>query len=279
MTFTLLTVPSAAARLLPAAPRLLARAAAPAVGAAAGLAAGTARAGVRTADATVRVARVAGNAMPGGGHRWRAGARQHLALRPADAAAVRHGMEQVARQVAAALAEHPDVLLAYWDEGLARLVVTATEERFADLVLERAQELAERHGLVLAAPEGPEEITHPADPVAVRVAATALAADVLGAGAALTAYALRLPPSPRAVTAAVTFLRRTRGSGAPCARSSAGRAWILRWPAPTRRRTAPGRPRRPWCSTGRCGAASSPRRWPGPPPSTPCTTSCACRSG
>ncbi|MFC9282513.1 HAD-IC family P-type ATPase [Streptomyces collinus] len=207
MTFTLLTVPSAAARLLPVAPRLLARAAAPAVGAAAGLAAGTVRAGVRTADATVRVGRVAGNAMPGGGHRWRAGARQHLALRPADTAAARHGTEQVARRVAAALAEHPDVLLAYWDEGLARLVVTATEERFGDRVLDRAQEVAERHGLVLAPDAGPEEITHPADPVAVRVAATALAADVLGTGAALTAYALRLPPSPRAVTAAVTFLR------------------------------------------------------------------------
>ncbi|WP_374114760.1 cation-translocating P-type ATPase [Streptomyces cellostaticus] len=205
MVFSLLTVPSAAARLVPAAPRLLARVAVPVVGAAAGVVAGTARAGVRGADAAVRVGRVAGNALPGGAGRWRAGARQHVALRPAHEEAARQGRECLGRRVADVVAEHPDVLLAYWDEGLARLVVTASEEGLVDRVLDHVVEVAARHGLE---PGGdPEELSHPADPVAVRVAAAALAADVVGSGAAFAAYAWRLPPSPRTVTAAVTFLR------------------------------------------------------------------------
>ncbi|WP_256642557.1 hypothetical protein, partial [Streptomyces murinus] len=79
----LFTVPRATLRLLPAAPRLLARAAAPTVGVAAGAAAGTARAGVRGVDAALRVARVARNTLPGSDDHWRSGTRAHLALRPA----------------------------------------------------------------------------------------------------------------------------------------------------------------------------------------------------
>ncbi|MBL1082813.1 cation-translocating P-type ATPase [Streptomyces actinomycinicus] len=204
----LLTVPAAAARLLPAAPRLLARAAAPAVGMAAGAAAGTARAGVRGADAAARVTRVARNALPGAGAHWRAGARSHLALRPLEEDHVRRagGTAHLARRVAEALAERPDVLIAYWDEGLARLVVTATEEEAADRVLEHAADLAARHGLALAGGDV-EETTHPADPAGVRAAVATLAADGVGIGVALTAYALRLPPSPRVLTAVVTLLR------------------------------------------------------------------------
>ncbi|MGA5037467.1 HAD-IC family P-type ATPase [Streptomyces capoamus] len=204
----LLTAPAAAARLLPAAPRLLARAAAPAAGLAAGAAAGAARAGVRGADAVARVARVARNALPGAGDHWRSGARAHLAVRPLDPEHARHagGTAHLARRMAAALADHPDVLLAYWDQGLARLVVTATGEEAADRVLAHAAGLAERHGLVLAA-DDLEETTHPADPAGVRQAAATLAADGIGTAVALTAYALRLPPSPRMLTAAVTLLR------------------------------------------------------------------------
>ncbi|MFH9675042.1 HAD-IC family P-type ATPase [Streptomyces sp. NPDC017405] len=202
-----LTAPPAA-RLLPAAPRLLARAAAPAAGLAAGAAAGTARAGVRGADTAVRVARVARHALPGAGVHWRSGARAHLALRPAEPDGTRHadGIAHLARRVAEALQEHPDVLVAYWDQGLARLVVTATGQEAADRVLDHAAGLAERHGLVLAGP-AVEETTHPADPAGVRAAAATLAADAVGTALALTAYALRLPPSPRMVTAAVTLLR------------------------------------------------------------------------
>jgi cation-transporting ATPase I len=208
MVLSLLTAPSAAARLLPAAPRLLARAAAPAVGVAAGAVAGTVRAGVRGADAAVRVTRVARNALPAAGGHWRSGTRAHLALRPMEAEHVRRagGTEHVARRVAAALAEHPDVLFAYWDQGLARLVVTVTEDEAADQVVEHAADLAARHGLLLEGGD-PEEITHPADPAGVRAAAATLAADVVGIGAGLTAYYLRLPPSPRLATAAVTMLR------------------------------------------------------------------------
>ncbi|WP_225821555.1 cation-translocating P-type ATPase [Streptomyces naphthomycinicus] len=208
MVLGLLTTPSAVVRLLPAAPRLLARAAAPAVGLAAGAVAGTARTAVRGADATVRVARVARNALPGAGDHWRAGARAHLAVRPLEPDGARHagGTAQLARRVADTLADHPDVLFAYWDQGLARLVVTATEERAADRVLDHAADVAARHGLALAAGDV-EETTHPADPAGVRAAVATLAADGVGIAAAVTAYTLRLPPSPRVVTAAVTLLR------------------------------------------------------------------------
>ncbi|MGW2651228.1 P-type ATPase [Streptomyces sp. NPDC001393] len=204
MVLRLLTVPSAAARLLPAAPRLLA----PVVGVAAGAAAGTARAGVRGADAAVRVARVARNALPGAGDHWRAGARAHLALRPVEREHVRRagGTAHLARRVAETLAERPDVLVAYWDQGLARLVVTATEEEATDQIMDHAAELAERHGLLLAAADV-DETTHPADPAGVRAAVATLAADTVGIGVAVAAYTLRLPPSPRLATAVVTLLR------------------------------------------------------------------------
>ncbi|MFE5599589.1 cation-translocating P-type ATPase [Streptomyces coelicoflavus] len=214
--------------LVLAGPRLLARGTAPAVGAAAGAAAGTARAGVRGADFAARAARVARAALPGGSRDWRAGPRAHLALRPAATDEVRRagGTERVARRVAAALAEHPDVLLAYWDTGLARLVVTATEDTFTDRVVDHATELAARHGLTRvdqSAPTGPDdpdastdpdalddlvdETDHPGDPAPVRVAAAALGADVLGIAAAVTGARLRLPASPRLVTAVATLLR------------------------------------------------------------------------
>ncbi len=204
----LLTAPTVAVRLLPAAPRLLARAAAPAVGMAAGAAASTARAGVRGADTAARVARVARNALPGAGTHWRSGARAHLAVRPLERDQARRagGTAHLARRVAEALQEHPEVLVAYWDQGLARLVVTATGEQAADRVLAHAADLAERHGLALAGGDV-AETTHPADPAGVRAAAATLAADAVGIAVALTAYTLRLPPSPRMVTALVTLLR------------------------------------------------------------------------
>ncbi|WTO38705.1 cation-translocating P-type ATPase [Streptomyces achromogenes] len=208
MVAGLLTAPTAAVRLLPAAPRLLARAAAPAVGMAAGAAASTARAGVRGADTAARVARVARNALPGAGTHWRSGARAHLAVRPLEREQARRAgsTAHLARRVAEALQEHPEVLVAYWDQGLARLVVTATGEQAADRVLAHAADLAERHGLALAGGDV-AETTHPADPAGVRAAAATLAADAVGIAVALTAYTLRLPPSPRMVTALVTLLR------------------------------------------------------------------------
>lgn len=216
----LLTTPSSAGGLVWAGPRLLARGAAPAVGAVAAAVAGTARAGVRSADSVVRVARVARSALPGGTPHWRSGTRAHLALRPSEPERARRkgGVEHPAHRVAAALAEHPDVAFAYWDGGLGRLVVTATEEALTDRVVEKATALAARHGLVRSdrsdrsdgsdeSVESVEEFTHPGDPSGVRAAAAALAIDAVGTGAALIASAVRLPPSPRLVTAVVTLLR------------------------------------------------------------------------
>ncbi|MEV6613927.1 cation-translocating P-type ATPase [Streptomyces sp. NPDC051051] len=232
MATGILTRPAAAAAgLALAGPRLLARGTAPAVGAAAGAVAGTARAGVRAADSALRLARVARAALPGTSPHWRAGTRTHLSLReaapeestlaetapgepsrPADAEAPAgvtsraRSLEHRARRVAAVLAGHPDVALAYWDSGLARLVVVAVEEAVGDSVAERAEALAERHGLVPAG-DDVEELGHPGDPASVRTAAEILAADAAGAAAALAGSAMRLPASPRLVTAAVTLLR------------------------------------------------------------------------
>ncbi|KOG19528.1 cation-translocating P-type ATPase [Streptomyces viridochromogenes] len=209
MVLGLLTRPTAAAAgLVAAGPRLLARSAAPAVGAAAGAVAGTARAGIRSADTAARVVRVARNTLPLRPHPWRSGARAHLALRPEAPERVRRegGTERAARKVAAALAEHPDVALAYWDGGLSRLVVTAVEESAGDRVLERASEIAARHGLART-DEEVEEIPHPANRAGVRDAAVTLAADGIGIAGAFIGYGLRLPASPRSVTALVTLLR------------------------------------------------------------------------
>ncbi|MGP4050802.1 cation-translocating P-type ATPase [Streptomyces sp. 2A115] len=201
--------PTAAVRLVSAGPRLLAREAAPAVGLAARAVAGTARAGVRSADTAGRVARVARNGLlPGGNRPWRSGTRAHLALRPDAPDRVRRhgGTERAARQVAEALAKRPDVAFAYWDHGLARLVVAASEDAVTDRVVEKATALAKRHGLTQT-DEAVEEFAHPGDPAGVRTAAVALAVDGAGIAAALIGYALRLPPSPRLVTAVVTLLR------------------------------------------------------------------------
>ncbi|MEV8552246.1 cation-translocating P-type ATPase [Streptomyces glaucescens] len=206
----LLTGPlTAVSGALQAGPRLLARGTAPAVGMAAGAAAGTARAGVRGADSAVRVARVARAAvLPGQGQHWRAGRRVHLALRTAEPERAHEtgGTAHAARRVAAALADRPDVAYAYWDGGLSRLVVAATEAAVADTVLEKAAALAERHGLV-PDDESVEEFAHPGDPVGVRTALLALGVDALGIAGAFAASALRLPPSPTFVSAGNTLLR------------------------------------------------------------------------
>ncbi|MEU4152910.1 cation-translocating P-type ATPase [Streptomyces sp. NPDC026659] len=208
MVLKLLISPVTAVRRLPAVPGLLAGAAAPAVGMAAGAVVGTARAGVRTVDTAARVTRVVRSALPGGPAHWRSGARAHLPLCAAHPEHVRHegGTAHLARRIAVALAERPDVVFAYWDEGLARLVVTVTEDDVLDRVVDHAADLAEREGLLVAGGD-PEENTHPADPAGVRAAATTLGIDILGISVAVTTFLLRTPPTPRALTALVTFLR------------------------------------------------------------------------
>ncbi|MEU2387774.1 cation-translocating P-type ATPase [Streptomyces sp. NPDC012461] len=179
---------------------------APLAGAVAGAAAGAARTtaqGLTSAHTTTRrIGHVARNALSGGLH-WRAGRRLHLALHGAgdDAA-------PLARKVAAELLDHPDVLTAYWDAGLSRLVVTALEDAAADRVTERATALAARLGLGEGAGPGPDDDTpHPADPREVRVAAAALLLNAAGTAGALAGRSLRLPRTPKTVTATVTLLR------------------------------------------------------------------------
>ncbi|MEU3852155.1 cation-translocating P-type ATPase [Streptomyces sp. NPDC029554] len=178
---------------------------APLVGAVAGAAAGAARGtaqGVTSVYATTRrVRNVARNALTGGRH-WTAGQHLHLALRHPDG-----DSGAPARRVAEELVEHPDVLAAFWDEGLGRLVITLAEDAATDRVTERATELAARLGLGEDAdPEAPGT-THPGDPGEVRVTAAAILLDAAGAAGALAGRSLRLPPSSRIVTATVTLLR------------------------------------------------------------------------
>ncbi|MFI8219549.1 HAD-IC family P-type ATPase [Streptomyces sp. NPDC085932] len=178
---------------------------APLVGAVAGAAAGAARGtaqGVTSVYATTRrVRNVARNALTGGRH-WTAGRHLHLALRHPDG-----DSGAPARRVAEELVEHPDVLAAFWDEGLGRLVITLAEDAATDRVTERATELAARLGLGEDAdPEAPGT-THPGDPGEVRVTAAAILLDAAGAAGALAGRSLRLPPSSRIVTATVTLLR------------------------------------------------------------------------
>ncbi|MFI7018458.1 HAD-IC family P-type ATPase [Streptomyces sp. NPDC050164] len=178
---------------------------APLVGAMAGAAAGAARStaqGVTSVyDTTRRVRNVARNALSGG-QQWRADRRVHIALRRSDG-----DTASLARKVAGELLDHPDVLAAYWDEGLARLVITVAEDAVTDRVGERAAALAARLGLTEGADPVAQEAAHPGDPGEVRVTAAAILLDAAGAAGALAGRSLRLPPTSRIVTATVTLLR------------------------------------------------------------------------
>lgn len=135
---------------------------------------------------------------------WQEGQRFHLALRArvGTGAATR----QAITKVAAAVLEHPDVLVAYWDGGLQRLVVQVAENAVTDRVMEVATALAAKHGLVPTVAEV-EESTHPGDVSEVRTAAVALALDTAALAAAVTSAMLRLRRPPQAVTAVVTLAR------------------------------------------------------------------------
>jgi cation-transporting ATPase I len=170
-------------------------------GAAAGAARGTAQGVTSVYDTTQRVRNVARNALTGGQH-WKAGQRVHLALRRAEGEA-----GTIARELAGELLDHPDVLTAYWDEGLSRLVITVVEDAATDRVTERATALAARLGLNEGADPDVAETTHPGDPGEVRVTAAAILLDAAGAAGALVGRSLRLPPTSRIITATVTLLR------------------------------------------------------------------------
>ncbi|MGW2648833.1 cation-translocating P-type ATPase [Streptomyces sp. NPDC001393] len=165
----------------------------------------TERSAVAVAESAVRVGRVGLNAMAPGQGYWRAGPRVQLPLRPRPGATVR-SMETAARRVASGLAKHPDVLAAYWDGGLARLVIQTTQDAVTDRVVDRATELA--GGQKLERPE--EDVLEPAHPGhtgGVRSGALALFCDTVGIGTAVVARTVRLKQGPHLLTAGVTLLR------------------------------------------------------------------------
>ncbi|MEY9967859.1 cation-transporting ATPase I [Streptacidiphilus sp. MAP12-16] len=217
MLLRLLTrLPAAGLDLAAAVPFEVTRRVVPPVGTAARTAADIAGTGVRStahgaaalSAAAARMGRVAQNAITPGLGYWRSDSRLHLALRPhPDTAALdARRCEAAAKRVAVELAQHPDVVAAYWDGGLARLVVQMAEDAVTDVVVQKASELAAGQGLVRADEQILERV-HPGHPGGVRTGAIALACDTAGIAAAVTARSVRLKSSPRLVTAVVTLVR------------------------------------------------------------------------
>ncbi|MFF9510066.1 HAD-IC family P-type ATPase [Streptomyces sp. NPDC014724] len=156
----------------------------------------------------LRVGRVARNAMtPRTGH-WRAGSRMHLALRrqPEAREPTLEQVGTVCEKVAVELAEHPDVLVAYWDSGLERLVVQTTEGAVGEQLVDRVSEIAARHGLVRVDDQALEH-THPGAAGGVRANAIAVACDAAGIATALVARAAFLRTVPEIVVAAAVVMR------------------------------------------------------------------------
>jgi cation-transporting ATPase I len=220
MVLHLLTRLSAAGLdLTLAAPTQFARHTVPSAGSVIHTAAGISAAGVRTiasgaaavSSSAVRIGRVARNAMTPGRAYWHAGSRMHLPLRAqaggsGNAAGDVHAVEAAARKVAVALVEHPEVVTAYWDGGLARLVIQLAEDAVTDGVAVKVSELAEEHGLERADEQVLERV-HPGHTGGVRTSALALACDATGIATALAGRAAGMTSSPRLVTALVTLLR------------------------------------------------------------------------
>ncbi|WP_326607407.1 cation-translocating P-type ATPase [Streptomyces sp. NBC_01800] len=156
----------------------------------------------------LRVGRAARNAITPQVGYWRAGSRMHLALQHHPDAPVRtvERLEGTARKVAVELAEHPDVLIAYWDGGLGRLVVQTTEDAVSEQVADTVSELAAEHGLVDVGDQVLEHV-HPGAAGSVRANAVALACDAAGIGVALAGRAAFLKRAPEAMVAAVVVMR------------------------------------------------------------------------
>ncbi len=199
------------------APVAVARRVVPAAGASARAAIDAAGAGVRAtagaSAAAVRVGRVARNAVTPGV--WRAGTRMQMPLwsKPEADGRGADRLAAAARRVALALAEHPQVVSAYWDGGLARLVIQVAEDGLTGEVARAAARLADRHGLEHRADQVLER-AQPDGTGAVRTQVLALACDAAGLATAAAAAVLPVARSPRLVTAAVSLARedsRVRG--------------------------------------------------------------------
>jgi hypothetical protein len=165
--------------------------------------------------ATGSAMRVLGRAVAVGAPYWRHGQRFHVPLRARTGSIT---AQQAIKKVAAGVLEHPDVLVAYWDGGLQRLVVQVAENAVTDRVVDAVGALAARHGLVCSAALAPEG-AHPGDVTEVRTAAVGLALDTAALAGALAAAMVRLrrPPAgdQRGVDADAGRPPRGRAAGVP----------------------------------------------------------------
>ncbi|MFD8997553.1 cation-translocating P-type ATPase [Streptomyces abikoensis] len=163
----------------------------------------TARGTAAVVDAAHRVGHVAVNAADAGKGYWQAGSRVQLPLRPRPGT---RGVEAAARKVAAGLVKRPDVLAAYWDGGLARLVVRMTKDAVSDRVVERATELAAAQRLDRV-DEEVLEAAHPDHIGGVRGQSIALVCDVVGFATAVASRSVHRKRAPGFVTTAAALLR------------------------------------------------------------------------
>ncbi|MFH9347915.1 HAD-IC family P-type ATPase [Kitasatospora sp. NPDC017646] len=206
-------LPAMGLGLTVAVPVVLARSAVPTARAAARVAVEAGRVGARTTVRTAtsatgtatRVGRVARSAAEAGTGYWHAGSRIQLPLRP-RAAGTAHNVEAAARKVALGLAARPDVIAAYWDGGLARLVVQLTQDAATDRVVERATELAAGQRLERVDQDVLESV-HPGRSGSIREQAIALGCDGVGLATAVAAHAVPLGTGPRLATALVSLVR------------------------------------------------------------------------
>ncbi|MGW3071588.1 HAD-IC family P-type ATPase [Kitasatospora sp. NPDC001132] len=214
---TLTRLPALGIGVTLAAPVVLARAALPTARTAARVAVEAAGAGVRatahtataTAETARRVGRVTRGAAEAGRGYWQAGTRIQLALRPRAAGRVRD-VEAAARRVALGLAQRPDVVAAYWDGGLARLVVQLAQDAATDRVVERATELAAEQRLERVEDDVLES-AHPGRTGSVRAQALALGCDAVGIATAVGARVIPLKAAPRLATAVTGLVREDPG--------------------------------------------------------------------
>jgi cation-transporting ATPase I len=133
---------------------------------------------------------------------WQGGRRIHLPLRLPPGSPAR--AKRLAGRAVTAVLEHPEVVSAYWDGGLARLVVRLAEGAVTERVAAEVAALAQRHGLSAAEPEPG---AHPGDLGEVRTAALALAVSGAGLTTALTARALWQRRPPRTASAVLSVVR------------------------------------------------------------------------
>ncbi|GAB2735993.1 cation-translocating P-type ATPase [Amycolatopsis magusensis] len=154
-----------------------------------------------TTRTTVRTARVVRNAAGPRTAVWRAGRRLHVPLRPSE-----HATGPDGHAFADEVAEHEDVVAAYWDGGLGSVVIYLVEDTGHGSVLDWIHEHCERHELVPAEP-GDCAPAHPGDTYGVRTAALALGMDIAGLAVSVGSRAVRTGRVHEGLRAAVSAAR------------------------------------------------------------------------